>query len=323
LLRRSKGTMNEPDSLDAWRRVEVDLDPLRLRLQDRHDEIALRLRGQDSGIALANWLALHLDHTLALLRDLLAAHGCPPPEVTVFATGGYGMNLICPRSDIDLLAVYDPQRADMTALARWSGGFQTALRDLGLRVGLAHRAPHECLELARQDLTIATSMLEARPLWGLEHVHHLGWGRDTLNTLIADDLRARDRGRAFARDLLQARLASHKRFGQTVYLLEPDIKSGRGGLRDLHALLWSAHVLSGTRGLHDVAHEYAANPHEAASFCDAADLLYRARAALHHTGARFGNDRLTFPHQEKLAEIFGERPDPNPTPRRPPHPRPR
>lgn len=295
----------EPESLDAWRRMDLDLEPLRQQIQEQRQQTGARLHKKASGLDLASWLRRELDGVLLQLRDLMAAQGCPCPPVVVYATGGYGMGWVCPRSDVDLLVVYLPEMVDLSELARWSGALQTAVRDLGLRVGLAHRTPQECLHLAHEDLTIATSMLQARLLWGDEHLARQGWDFASLDQQVAQALRAKDGGQGFARAVLQGRQASHKRSGQTVYLLEPDIKSGRGGMRDLHALLWSARVLHGARGMREAALSAGADPDEVITFCQAADTLYLVRTALHHIGARFGNNRLTFDHQEKIAALLG------------------
>jgi [protein-PII] uridylyltransferase len=209
---------------------------------------------------------------------------------------------------LDLLMVYEPSdEAAREELARFSGAFQTALRDLGLKVGLALRTPEECVRLAQADVSVASSMLYARLLWGEDEAARLGLGE--LGARVADALRGKDKGIGFASGVLQEVRERHERFGQTVYLLEPDVKHARGGLRDLHAFLWVARVLYGVSELHKldldkIARQAGATAQEAAELQGAADFVYLVRAALHH-GERFGNDRLTFPHQQRIAKRLG------------------
>ena len=99
--------------------------------------------------------------------------------------------------------------------------------------------------------------------------------------------------------------ARHGRYGRTVYLLEPDAKHGRGGLRDVQALRWSARILHDARTLSSAAEAAGAHPEEAEALREAVDVVLRVRVALHLLRGRFANDRLTFHLQEKIARRFG------------------
>jgi len=161
-----------------------------------------------------------------------------PPRVALVALGGYGRGELAPRSDVDLLILHAGDGPEIEGLAE---RLLYPLWDAGLTVGHGVRTADECLALASERLDAATAMLDARLLAG--------------DVVSWDDLRdrirawARNDPRGFAERLVMSASERRERFGSVSSLLEPDLKEGSGGLRDLHALGWLAIVLTGTGGV--------------------------------------------------------------------------
>ena len=208
------------------------------------------------------------------------------------AVGGYGRGELAPHSDIDLLFLL-PYKTTPRGEQVVEYVLHT-LWDLGLKVGHATRTPADCVRFARADTTIATSLLESRLLWGeaslfaqMEH----GFWEKALN------------GNAMA--YVEAKLAErderHQRLGDSRYVLEPNVKDGKGGLRDLHTLYWIAKALYRVRSLAELADRRVFSAAEAARFRKAEKFLSDVRCHLHYAAGR-GEERLTFDHQMQLAE---------------------
>ncbi len=156
----------------------------------------------------------------------------PPRGVALAAVGGYGRHQQLPRSDIDLLIVHDARSPqEVAALAErllyplWDGGFE---------VGHAVRTPLECEQVARDHLDALTSMLDLRPVAG--DLAIAGEAADRVRAVATDDVAA------FARALREDALERTERFGVSAHLLEPDLKNGAGGLRDVQAVRWTTAV---------------------------------------------------------------------------------
>jgi [protein-PII] uridylyltransferase len=156
-------------------------------------------------------------------------------RLAVVATGGYGRGVMAPFSDLDLLFL----RAWKSTghVERVTEFMLYALWDLGLTVGHASRTVEESVRLAREDLSIRTSLLDARPVAG-----DVALG-EALARRFRDEV-ARGDGAAFAEARLAERDQRHARAGATRYLVEPNLKDGKGGLRDLNTLLWIARYLN-------------------------------------------------------------------------------
>lgn len=285
--------------------TDVDLGALVVREEEARGELLASVGGGD-GWALLERYASWRDVLLGDVHGLLGESGVclPASKVEVYATGGYGMGLVCPWSDVDLLVVYDPVcgEEELSQISGWSRALRGAFRKFGLKTGIAHRTPGECLSMASEDLSIATSMLYARKLWG-DRASSSPVG--VLGSLVASELRGEDQGRGFARRVWRGCLERHDRFGRTVRLLEPDVKFGRGGVRDLQALLWSARVLHGSTDLRGAAWSAGASEDETLALEEAAGTLLRFRMALHLVSSRFGFDRLMLPKQKELVALFG------------------
>ncbi|WP_025324185.1 [protein-PII] uridylyltransferase family protein [Deferrisoma camini] len=228
-----------------------------------------------------------------LVGDLARAAGWDGPGRAVVALGGYGRREMAPRSDVDLLFL-----AGRSGTAPEVEPVLYPLWDLGLDVGHALRTPADCRDVARQDLTAATALLDARLLLGDPDLFER-----TLRRAGAKPRPSR-RTRAWARAVIEDVEARRKRFGEISHLLEPHVKEGWGGLRDLQAARWVLACL----GL-DPHREIARLPRGPQAL-EGARLLDRVRAAIHGVAGR-KTDHLTFEHHEAVARIVvpGERPE--------------
>ena len=213
-------------------------------------------------------------------------------ELAIVALGGYGRGSVYPFSDIDLLIL--PDLAPASAVEQFVGDVIYPLWDAKLSVGHAVRTVDEMIALADEDLTARTSLLDARLLGGRRDAF------DQLQRLAQKTFFAADRVNLFVEALIKERQTRHERFGETVYLLEPNIKSGKGGLRDLNTALWAADARFSISRLTDLSGVGAATPRQQDAFFEAARELARIRVAMHlHVGR--AQDRLLFELQEELA----------------------
>jgi [protein-PII] uridylyltransferase len=230
----------------------------------------------------------------AIVRD--AWSRCMPADapLALFAVGGYGRGELFPQSDIDLLVLAgaDAQAAHADALAR----FFALLWDAGLPVGHAVRSTDECTSAAKDDITVLTALSEARPLVADEH--------DLRALLKATDTRHVWPPREYFHAKREEQRLRHARFGDTADNLEPNLKEGPGGLRDIQTLRWMALRVLGQRDAQGMialgqlgADEYATLERERRA-------LARLRFGLHLTAQR-REERLRFDHQKSLAARLG------------------
>ncbi|MEK7820146.1 MAG: [protein-PII] uridylyltransferase [Pseudomonadota bacterium] len=249
-----------------------------------------------SGIETAVQHAFLIDQIVRTLHDaaekVVPAAGKAAPEVLgIVATGGYGRGRLAPFSDIDLMFL-PPKK--ITARGKAIVEFMLyILWDLGLKVGHATRTAAEAVRLAKEDLTIRTSLLEARWVWG---------DRD-----VFEDFRARfarevvaGSGRAFVEAKLAERDARLEKMGDTRYVLEPNLKEGKGGLRDLQTLFWITKYLYGTGDADALVAQGVLTAADARTFARADGFLWTVRCHLHYLAGR-PEERLAFDVQKELA----------------------
>jgi [protein-PII] uridylyltransferase len=259
-------------------------------------------RDELSGLTAAATLASHMDGVIAALMAYTAATVLPaaPDRMAVVATGGYGRGYLAPFSDIDLLFLTqaDPSPESLAAVEF----MLYFLWDLGLKVGHATRSIDECLTEARADATIRTTLLDARCLVG----------EAAMFTEFRQRFRAlcRELGAAdFIRVKQAERAARHRRYGDSPFLVEPNVKEGRGALRDLHFLHWIATYVFDTDDVHDLlTKEGPFGPmltlREARHFNRASDFLWTVRFHLHYVAGR-PEERLTFDLQPIVGARMG------------------
>lgn len=220
---------------------------------------------------------------------------CLPGDapLALFAVGGYGRGELFPQSDIDLLVLGPPtaQHDHEAALAR----FIALLWDAGLEASLAVRAPAQCTEAAA-DLTVLTALIEARPLCATTT------DQDMLQEATAP-ARVWPAPAFFAAKCEEQR-RRHARFGDTSDNLEPNLKDGPGGLRDLHMLGWLALRSFGARSLDALIEAGQLGRDEAAALERERRVLCRLRYGLHLVAGR-REERLRFDYQKLLAQRLG------------------
>ena len=230
----------------------------------------------------------------AWLRACTALSDAEQGGLHLFATGGYARQTLYPYSDVDLLVLSRdaPTPAQQEAFSR----FFALLWDAGLKTGQAVRTPAECTEAAAADITIVTSMMEARLLHGDPS------SVECLRTAIAPP-NVWPAAAYFAgkRDEQRNR---HLRFNDTAYNLEPNIKDGPGGLRDLQTLNWMAQRVLGVADLANLVPLGQLGEDEYAALVRESRTLARLRYALHLVAGR-AEERLLFDHQKTLAIRLG------------------
>ncbi|MEM6825581.1 MAG: [protein-PII] uridylyltransferase [Pseudomonadota bacterium] len=241
------------------------------------------------------------DRVVELAFDLVVKRVHPNPTPTqgqrlsVIAVGGYGRGEMAPFSDVDLLFV-TPLKANA-----WTESVVESmlyiLWDLHLKVGHASRTIRECLRLGRGDFTIRTSLLETRFLAGDQG--------------LADDLEVRlwrELFRGTEREFIEAKLRErgkrHEKQGGRRYVVEPNVKEGKGGLRDLQTLYWIAKYVRGANDVADLVADGTFRAEEYQSFFAAETFLMAIRCQLHLISNR-AMDQLTFDMQVEVAARLG------------------
>lgn len=224
-----------------------------------------------------------------------AAESASSQACCLVALGGYGRRELAPQSDIDLMVLFKPDAKEMipdlvkTVLhPLWDAGFQ---------VGHSVRTIQECLDLATEDLTIRTSMMEARFLVGSTQLFQEFHGR-YARRIVGKSV---DR---FIDQKLEERRREYEKFGETVYLLEPNVKKSKGGLRDLHVLQWIGMARYRAATVRELADRGVLSRQDYRAVTEAREFLWRVRALMHvHAGS--AQEILTFDEQVWLAQRFG------------------
>ena len=260
-----------------------------------------RLKADGKGAACAGRLSDLQDSIIQAIYGLAADHvyrtanPSAAERMAVVAVGGYGRGTLAPGSDVDLLFLLPYKQTP------WGESVVEfilyLLWDLGLTVGHATRSVDECIRLARSDMTIRTAVLEARYIWGDRALY------DTLVTRF-DAQVVKDTGPAFIAAKLAERDQRHRQQGATRYLVEPNVKEGKGGLRDLHTLFWIAKYFYRVRARDDLVKAGVFSRAELRLFRKAEDFLWAVRCHLHFLTGR-AEERLSFDVQREMARRLG------------------
>lgn len=258
-------------------------------------------RQYTSGLSICRLIAECLDRLVRGLFEELSAQMQPPPGLALAALGGYGRRETAPHSDVDLLLLR-PASAKEDAVRPFAKAFNTLLWDCKLVVGWSVRTPSECARAAEDDHTVRTALLDCRFLAGDEKVY------SQLADQVLRELLTHAADRFIADKSLELRERRLK-YGDSIYLLEPNIKAGEGGLRDLEAALWIAQARYRTRGLRALLKASVLPESEVNLLTSARDFLMRIRNHLHTLRGR-KEDRLTFDLQEQVA-VFLDYPLPD------------
>lgn len=272
---------------------------LKAALDAGQAEIARRLAEHPSrGHEMAAAGAFLIDQLLRLLWDFTIERLHPNhnpsagERLTLIAVGGYGRGEMAPHSDIDIgfltpwkVTGWCEQVIESMLYSLW---------DMQLKVGHSSRSLDDMIRQAKADVTVRTALLEARYVWGDTALY------DEAAQRFKVEIQA-DTARDFIAQKLAERDARHKRMGDSRYVVEPNVKEGKGGLRDLHALFWIGKYAYNVREPAELVEAGLLTPHEYRQFRRAENFLWAVRCQLHTLTGR-AEDRLTFDVQPEIAE---------------------
>lgn len=236
-------------------------------------------------------------HTAVLdqaIRSMITLNDLPSDDLAIVAVGGYGRAELFPFSDIDLLVLTTDEASANEALQEKISTFVTQLWELRLTVGASVRSVTSFLTEATNDVSIATTYLESRCLWGNTQLYVSSRDR-FIETLDA---------RRFFRDKMLELARHHQKFEDTPYSLEPNIKESPGGLRDLQVFLWCAQAAGVAQSVTDMKTAGLITEREMHTLMACARHLETLRISLHLITHRAEN-RLLFDVQEELAQSLG------------------
>jgi len=222
-------------------------------------------------------------------------------QCCLVAMGGYGRRELAPYSDIDVMVLTQGNQAEVAHTI--SKGVFHRLWDLGFQVGHSVRSIGECLAIAETDLPACTSLMESRFLGG--------------NAAVFQELQKKfDRrilkkqSKRFILDKIEERQQEYAKFGETIFLLEPNIKKSKGGLRDVHLVQWVGQARFGAGSIQELSNRGILEFQDYQVLQDAQEFLWRVRGFLHFEAER-AQDILTFEDQIRLTEIYGLSDRPN------------
>ncbi|TMM48392.1 [protein-PII] uridylyltransferase [Qipengyuania marisflavi] len=279
---------------------------LKSALENGRAELERRLADKPSaGHEITAGYAFLVDQLVRVIYDYVTTHlvagsnRSQAERLAIMAVGGYGRMEMAPHSDVDIAFLVGHRRTP------WCEQMVEAMLymmwDLGLKIGHSTRTMDDTLRLARGDLTIRTALLEGRYVWGDRELYDEGSRRYEREVMKGHE-------RTFLTEKLAERNARHKRMGDSRYVVEPNIKDGKGGLRDLQTLYWIGKFIHRVRSAAELVDKGLFTPVEYRSFRRAENFLLAVRCHLHIVTER-AEDRLTFDLQRQVAERmkFAER----------------
>ncbi len=271
---------------------------LKEALGEGRAEIARRLEEKPyAGMEAAAAYAFLTDQILRLAYDFVTTRLHPRANPTtserllLMAVGGYGRGEMALHSDVDIAFVTPYKSTGWTETV-----IETILYllwDLGLKVGQSTRSADELIRVATADQTVRTAILESRYVWGDEALYDLVAAR-FWKEVVAGKVAG------FLKEKLDERDERHKRMGDSRYVVEPNVKEGKGGLRDLHALFWIGKYAHRVRGVAELVEVGLLSPAELRQFQSAERFLWAVRCHLHLIAGR-AEERLTFDYQREIA----------------------
>ncbi|KQS79759.1 MULTISPECIES: [protein-PII] uridylyltransferase [Methylobacterium] len=274
---------------------------LRRVIEEGHRAAEAQLLEDRNGLLCAQTLSNLTDAVVRAIHDAVVWRLYPNDnpstgeQLAVVATGGYGRGTMAPGSDIDLLFLLPYKQT------AWSEsvveGMLYVLWDLKLKVGHATRSVEECLREARADMTIRTALLEARYLFGTRVLYEELVTRFDAELVVGS-------AAEFVEAKLRERDLRVSKAGTSRYLVEPNVKDGKGGLRDLNTLFWIAKYTYRVRDQIELVSAGLFTPEEYALFERCEEFLWRVRCHMHFATKR-AEERLSFGLQPRIAERFG------------------
>ena len=267
----------------------------RAEIRDRFEHAAM----PGSAVVRAN--ALALDVLVVALFEFVLEHVYPlsnptkGEQLSLAAVGGFGRGELAPFSDVDLMFLLPyrqtPRGEQVIEFMLYT------LWDLGLKVGHATRSVDDAIKWARDDVSVRTSLLESRRLCGDAELF------DRFRERFASEI-IEGTGADFVEAKLAERDQRHARTGDTRYVLEPNVKEGKGGLRDLHTLFWIGRYLYQVDSAADLVAHGVLTAADVRRFAKAENFLWTVRCHLHYLAGR-AEERLTFDVQTPIGERMG------------------
>lgn len=256
------------------------------------------LRRDRDGVACARRLSALVDSLINVIYEHTVTRVFPggrDEKIAIVAVGGYGRATLAPSSDVDLLFLLPPKAQPLAD--KILEHILYYLWDIGFKVGHSTRRVEDCIKLGRADMTIRTALLEARWILG---------DKDLYAEMISrfDNEVIKGSGPEFIQAKLAERDERHRRAGTSRYLVEPNVKDGKGGLRDLHTLFWIAKYFYRASTADELVKHGVFSRKELNRFHKCEEFLWAVRCNLHFVTNR-ADDRLGFENQREIAELLG------------------
>ena len=291
--------LHAPGSAEGVAHFDV-VNIFRDALQQGRAKVRNDLESGGDGLRCARHLSDLQDELIRALFAYVVRHVHPASEseqrrLVIAAVGGYGRGTLAPGSDVDLLFLL-PLKDDAWAIKVVEAMLYT-LWDLRQKVGHSTRSIEECLRYAREDITIRTAILEARPILGdpaLFEDMRVRFDREVVSNTPAEFVAAK----------LAERDSRIAKAGRSRFLVEPNVKDGKGGLRDLNTLFWIAKYVYRVQDASELVQAGLFSRKEYRLFCRCEEFLWRVRCHLHFLTGR-AEERLSFDLQRVLAERLG------------------
>ncbi|PEQ11570.1 [protein-PII] uridylyltransferase [Novosphingobium sp. PC22D] len=274
------------------------VDLLRGALADGREEISRRLLQKPSaGHEMAEAQAFLTDQLMRIIHDHVVTSVYPSgnrskgERLTIMAVGGYGRGEMAPHSDVDI-AFLTPIK-DTPWCEQVIEAMLYFMWDLGLKVGHSSRSLDDMVRMSRSDLTIRTAMLEGRYVWGDQDLYEEARQRFWSDVVAGTE-------RQYVTEKLAEREERHKRMGDSRYVVEPNVKEGKGSLRDLHTLYWIGKYIHRVHNASELVGAGLLTQKEYRAFRRAENFFWAVRCHL-HTITNRAEDRLTFDLQREVA----------------------
>jgi [protein-PII] uridylyltransferase len=287
------------DTAGFEKRRALLAETLRVALADGRAELQRRLRETPAkGVELAGAQAFLVDQLLRLLFDSVLNDLYPgqvriaSERLALVAVGGYGRGQMAPFSDIDVVFLTPGKQTAWGE--RCIETMLYLLWDLGLKIGHATRSLDDMVRMAKADITIRTALLESRFVWGDQALYTEATQRFRREVVAGT-------ARAFTAEKLAERDERHKKMGDSRYVVEPNLKEGKGGLRDLHTLFWIGKYVYQVETVAELVDKGLFTASELRQFRRAESFLWAVRINLHDIAGR-PEERLTFDVQRELAQ---------------------
>lgn len=298
-IRREIAAVYSDESSEIVRRQSV-IGLLRQKLDAAHKSIRQSFEYQHKGLVCAANLARTEDQLIKAVHEYVVTYvhtekTAASRRLVIAAVGGYGRETLAPGSDIDLLFLI--AKADDPASERIIEQILYVLWDLRQKIGHSTRSIDECLLQAQKDMTVRTALLESRLILGSRTLF------DTLRKHFEQKI-VKGTAWEFVAAKLAERDARLNKSGRSRYLVEPNVKEGKGGLRDLNTLFWIAKYVYQVRAASDLVATGLFSQREYRLFCRCEEFLWRVRCTLHYLTGR-PEERLSFDLQRQAADQLG------------------